>query len=164
MNQIAMYENHLENSARRPMTGDELTPQQKQAVGYFIRRLKLVSPAEFDRMVPSAEVRKEIQRDYAPYVKDFSRAHIDAGFDRLHTLRQQGDPEYKFLDIDKAIGLIQMAARQGVYSPRSGKFFIAKPDPEAQPKYLPDANRKTRTEAAREREMEKIRNLLGDVL
>lgn len=165
MNQIVKtdYHQRLQDATNGPMTSDQLSKRQRDAVGYFFRRLKLVSPAEYDRMVPTESTRTELQRDYAPYLKDFSKAHIDAGFDRLHTLRQQGDPEHRFLDIDKAIGLVQVAARTGVYSPRSGKFFIPKPDPEAQPNYLPDRSKEERCEAARERALAKVNALFNDL-
>lgn len=159
----AAQDQRLAASIRAPMTGDQLTEQERVAVAYFFRRLKLVSPAEYDRMFPTPDARKEAQRDYAPYIKNFTRVQIDAGFDRLHTLRQQGDDNHRFLDVDKAIGLVQMAARQGVYSPRSGKFYIPKPDPEAQPEYrLPNVTRKERAEEARNKAMAELATLFTE--
>lgn len=118
MKNIAQILNTREvDNVKRPMGADQLTLPEREAVGYFFVRLKMLDPMQFDNLMPDDKTERLIKREYAPYLRHLTRDKIDAGFAVIHDLRQQGDPEHKFLNIDKIIGVIcdRTTGRAGIY-------------------------------------------------
>ena len=64
----------------------------------------------YARPIPQTSV-LAFKRKYAPYIKDYERPEIDAGFHKLHILKQSGDHNFEFMDLDKIIWLIKEEAK-----------------------------------------------------
>lgn len=142
-------------TANRPMGSDELTPVQRDAVGYFFARLKTADPSQYAVLIPSDKTRIALSRTYAPYIKDFTRDQVDAGFDRFHKLRQGGDERFRWLNIDQVIGLIagtlkleaeENQAPAGIY-----KYF--------EPLALPDKTAEEKARKAGASELQKLKGM-----
>ena len=156
MSEISEYIKKVKvnQKSRAPVSSDQLTENQRQAVGYFFARLRSVDPVQYDAMMPDEKTEAITKREYAQHIMNFTKDQIDNGIDGLHTHRQQNDPDYKFLNIDKAIGLVannghKYASRAGIYK----EFPKALPEP---PEY------KTRRRKAGEAELEKLRGMFDD--
>lgn len=141
----------LNQSVRRPMGSDELTKDQASAVGYFFVRLKMLDPLQYDTMMPDTKTEGLIKREHAAYLKDLTREKIDAGFAIVHEYRQSGDPDFKFLNIDRIVGVIcgSTASRAGMY-----KLFS--------PIGLPDITAQERAKEAGAKELERLKGLFDE--
>lgn len=143
-------------TANRPVGSDELTPEQRDAVGYFFARLKTADPSQYAVLIPSDKTRVALSRTYAPYVKDFTRDQIDAGFDRFHKLRQVGDERFRWLNIDQAIGLVAgtLQLESEANKPPAGmyKYF--------EPLALPDKTAEEKARKAGVSELQKLKGML----
>lgn len=114
--------------AKVPVSSSELTPEQRKAVGYFFARLKMISSQQYDLLMPDSKTESLIKREYAPHLIAFTKNQIDIGLEAFHSLRQRGDPDYKFLDLDKIIGLIGCNGHKPGEQPPAG---IYKPFPKS---------------------------------
>ncbi len=90
----------------RPVSSADLTKDQRDAVAYFFYRLKAVDPLEFDRMMPDEKTASVVKREYAGSLIGIKKQQMDAGFAHLHERRMENDREFRFLNIDKIIGLM----------------------------------------------------------
>jgi hypothetical protein len=109
---------------KAPMGSDQLNDNQRKAVMYFFARLKMISPQQYDLQMPDEKTEQMVKKEFTPHVMNFNFEQIDKGLDLFHQLRQDGDPDYKFLDLDKVVGLIKNGgtkvgdvARAGIYKP-----------------------------------------------
>lgn len=149
----------------RPMGSDELSETQRDAVAYFFAHLKAADPSQHDVLIPDDKTSAVLRRFYAPYVKDFSREQIDAGFHRFHQRRQAGDPAFKWLNIDQLIGLTNGTlklenedhrAPAGIY-----KVWPSPYDPNSG-LALPDKTSREQRNAAARPHLDSLKGLLQD--
>lgn len=120
MKQITLQEKYLTRA--RPTASADLTKDQRHAVGYFFVRLKSVDPVQYDVLMPDEKTEAVIKREFAHYISKYTPAQIDLGMARLHKLRQDNDKDYRFLNIDKTIGLIKNDDKAG--APAAGTYKI----------------------------------------
>ena len=118
-----MSEITLSTFRGRPVGSDSLDKDQARLVGYFFFRLKACDPIEYDRMMPDPKTEAIIKREYAGYIAGLTRDKIDRGFAHWHERRQAGDSDYRFVNIDRLLGLINEAS-QGV---AAHKYFLPSP-------------------------------------
>lgn len=135
MNPIANIIDAPKELSRAPLSSSDLTKEQLGAVVYFFARLRTTDPVQFDTIMPDEKTESLVKREHSRYIKDFTKAQIDRGFDELHRLRQSGEKDFKWLNIDKVIGLISNPNADGnpagihkVFAP------LALPDKTAQEK------------------------------
>jgi hypothetical protein len=107
----------------KPIGSDQMTPDQAKLVGYFFFRLKACDPIEYDRMMPDPKTEAIIKREYAGYILSLNREKIDRGFAYWHDRRQAGDPDYRFMNIDRLLGLVNDSSA-GV---AAHKYFLPSP-------------------------------------
>ena len=120
---------------KRPMGSDQLTQDQRDSVGYFFLRLKTTDPGEYDRLMPDEKTEAIVKREYASHVMNYRRDKIDQGISDWHAFRQSGDPDYRFLNIDRVVGLISGAARSmALYKPFQPSLPESKSEKEARKK------------------------------
>lgn len=98
--------NELQVFRGKPIGSDQLTKEQRTAVGYFFARLKAADPIEYDRMMPDQKTEAILKREYAYYIASQSRESIDLGLTYWHEQRQAGNPDFRYLNIDRILGLI----------------------------------------------------------
>lgn len=106
MNEIGKIIDAPKALSRAPLSSADLSKEQLGAVVYFFARLRTTDPVQFDTIMPDEKTEALVKREHSRYLKDFTKDQIDRGFDELHRLRQAGDKDYKWLNIDKVIGLI----------------------------------------------------------
>ena len=97
--------------ARKPISSDMLTKEQREVVGYFFTRLRMLNAKQYDHIMHDEKTEKMVRREYASYLIEFSRDQIDIGFDGVHQLRQGGNRDYQWLDIDRIIGVIRCGGK-----------------------------------------------------
>jgi hypothetical protein len=139
---------------RRPMSSAELTEEQRNAVGYFFARLRLVNATQYDALMPDEKTEQITKREYAAHLIGFTQEQIDRGLAGLHEMRQMGHPDYRFLDINQAIGLI---AHGGVTEGNPAR--IHKP---FAPLQLPDKTAQERSKAAGARTLDSLKSLFPE--
>lgn len=125
--------------SRQPTTSQSLTEEQVDAVVYFYARLDMTDPTQFKTMFPDKKTEKLSKQEYAPHIISLSKKQIDGAFDQLHKLRQSGNPDYKWLNIDQVIGLCSDQAPAGIYK----MFPPALPEPEETKHKRKDLGRRT---------------------
>ena len=84
-----------------------LTQDQADAVGYFFARIRVIYGHQYQVNFPDESTEKFAKREYARQVCNISRETMDEGFDALHKARQETPDEWKYLDLDKIIGLVR---------------------------------------------------------
>lgn len=99
MNNVTIYRG-------KPVGAEMLSKEQRDAVAYFFFRLKAIDPAEYDRLLPDSKTERIVKREYAGSLIPLSKENMDAGFAYWHKKRQEGDPDFRFLNIDRVIGLM----------------------------------------------------------
>lgn len=137
--------------AKAPMGSDQLTKEQREAVGYFFVRLKAIDPTQYDTLMPDLKTETLLKREYAPYLKDYTKQQIDRGLEMLHRKRQEGDPDYRWLNIDSVIRLIEgkvcgEQAPAGIY-----RYF--------EPLGLPDKAAEEKARKAGASELQKLKGM-----
>ena len=90
----------------KPVGAEQLTKEQRDAVAYFFVRLKAIDPLEYDRMMPDETTERMIKREYASSIMCLTKDRMDSGFATLHKKRMDNEPEYRFINIDKILGLM----------------------------------------------------------
>ena len=120
MSEISIYRG-------RPVSSSDLTKEQRDSVGYFFYRLKAIDPLEFDRMMPDEKTEAIVKREYASSLIGIKKPQMDNGFAYLHDKRMSNDPDYRFLNIDKIIGLMH----EGASNAAQKIFTPSLPEPES---------------------------------
>jgi hypothetical protein len=128
MNDLTVYRG-------KPISSDQLTKEQRDAVGYFFFRLKAIDPGEFDRHMPDRKTESIIKREYAGSLMGMTKEQMDNGFAALHDLRREGHEDFKFLNIDRVIGLMYESGKTNqahkVFTPRLPESKEAKEERKA---------------------------------
>ena len=114
---------------RKPTGSAEMTKEQSGAVAYFYARLSTIYGPEYMRNFPDEKTEAISKREHGAYIMDFTKDQIDKGMDALHTSRQYGEEQYKWLNVDEVIGLVRSGGnitgdRVGAYKvfPRSHRL------------------------------------------
>lgn len=84
-----------------------LDQSQANAVGYFFARLRAIYANQYTVNYPDERTEMYAKREYARQICDITRERMDEGFEALHQQRQQNHEDWKYLDLDKIIGLIK---------------------------------------------------------
>lgn len=134
-------------AAGRPMGSQELSKEQRHAIGYFFVRIKAIDPLQYDTLMPDEKTEAVVKREYAPQLASFTTDQIDKGIQALHKERQAFNPEYKFINFDKVIGLIKNGGnvggvRAGLYSDMYDRSAPRLPEPEHQRRKRKEMGRK----------------------
>lgn len=95
-----------------------LTDEQIQIVGYFFARVRVIYGNQYAINYPDETTEKLAKREYAREICSVTPEKLAKGFDVLHKQRQTNPEAWKFLDIDKIIGLVKNGA-EGVSRPPS---------------------------------------------
>lgn len=95
-----------------------LTDEQIQIVGYFFARLRVIYGNQYAVNYPDETTEKLAKREYAREICSVTPEKLAKGFEVLHKQRQTNAEAWKYLDIDKIIGLIKNGA-EGVSRPPS---------------------------------------------
>ena len=137
------------SQVKKPMGSDELTRQEIDSVAYFFARVKMIDPMFYDLAMPDSTTEAIVKREHAVFVKDLTRDAMDIGFASLHALRQQGEPDYKYLTLDKIIGVICDSSTKpaGIY-----KYF--------KPAGIEDKTKREKDREIAKQEIEKIKSIL----
>lgn len=112
-----------------PIGSGELTKDERDAVGYFFIKLKATAGTQYDSMFQTPTILSVAKREYARHIIKYSREQIDKGFDRFRELKQDGEKDYQFVDIDKIIGLMKEGITNGS-SKMYQRFLPATPETE----------------------------------
>lgn len=136
---------HEAKPYKAPVSSDQLSKPERDAVAYFFARLKMISPQQFDSLMPDEKTEAMIKREFAAYIKGFTREQIDIGMDGFHRQRQLNNAEYRYLDIDKVIGLIRFGGRNPKEAVGAASHKILKPAL----RLTSDAEEKKRREAGK---------------
>lgn len=84
-----------------------LADNERNAVVYFFMKLKIADPRFYDQAMPDETTEKFTKREFSEFIRGFTKAKIDKGFFELNKLLAAGNPDYKFLTVQKVIGLIE---------------------------------------------------------
>lgn len=101
--------NNLVKYRGKPVSSEMLSKEQRDAVGHFFVRLKAIDPGEYDRLMPDPKTEVFVKREYASSIVGLTRRQMDDGFAAYHQMRREGDPDYRFLNIDRVLGLMYQA-------------------------------------------------------
>jgi hypothetical protein len=85
----------------------ELQPEQKDAIGYFFAKLRIIYGNQYLVNYPDEKTEAFAKREYARHIVEITREQMDEGFDLLHQQRQKNADEWRYMDVDKIIGLIK---------------------------------------------------------
>lgn len=136
---------------KRPVSSDQLTREQRDAVGYFFARLRLFNSTQYDALMPDEKTEALTKREYAQHLIGFSRERIDKGLNAYHEARQSGTKGFEFLDIDRAIGMVKHGG-----NPEGNPARIHKP---FEPLALPDKTAQERAKKAGEKELGRLKGM-----
>lgn len=127
---VASYAN-VQRFETKPLADNE-----RNAVAYFFMKLRIADPRFYDQAMPDEKTEKFTKREFSEFIRKFTKEKIDNGFVQLHKLLACGNPDYKFLTIQKVIGLIENGgAGEGVQVGAHRLFApLALPDLTAQAK------------------------------
>lgn len=151
ISEIPVNTNALTENKNAPVGAEQLDDDQLNAVIYFFTRLKMLDPIQFDSVCPDTKTEKLVKREYAIFICDLTKEQIDNGFNEYHAMRQSGDPEARFLNIDKIVGLSSKKVVSGDWHHRTAAY---KP---VRRLGLPDGTKKEKSKAAHKRAMEEMR-------
>jgi len=84
-----------------------LADNERNAVAYFFMKLRIADPRFYDQAMPDETTEKFTKREFSEFIRGFTREKIDKGFLNLHKFLADGHPDYKFLTIQKVIGLVE---------------------------------------------------------
>lgn len=84
-----------------------LADSERDAVAYFFMKLKIADSRFYDQAMPDETTAKLTKREFSEFIRGFTKEKIDRGFVALHKLLACNNPDYKFLTIQKVIGLIE---------------------------------------------------------
>lgn len=109
----------------QPVGPAPLSEQERDVVGYFFSRLRLIDPLFFDQVAPDVETERLVKREFANMLRRFSRAQVDAGLAGLKRAMSMRLADFRFLTVPKIIGLVECGgklpagdgdfARAGIY-------------------------------------------------
>ncbi len=134
-----------------PVGSEDLSHDQRQAVGYFFTRLKMADSIQYDIICPDSKTEALVKREYASYIANLSQQQIDYGFAKFHEFRQTGDQDFKFISIDKIIGLASGKEKAGKWQHGAAAY-------KAFPVLaLPDKGKKERAKEAHQKAMAELR-------
>ena len=104
-------------AVKTPIGSDQITKEQAGAVGYFFARLQVIDSGQYHQLIPDPATEQVVKREYAAHLMNFSKDQIDKGLAQFHQLRPQGNLDYKFMNVDRIIGLMNDSngARAGMY-------------------------------------------------
>lgn len=127
---VASYAN-VQRFETKPLADNE-----RNAVAYFFMKLRIADPRFYDQAMPDEKTEKFTKREFSEFIRKFTKEKIDNGFVQLHKLLACGNPDYKFLTIQKVIGLIENGgAGEGVQAGAHRLFApLALPDKTAEEK------------------------------
>jgi|GEM_PF-2488232 len=144
---------------KAPMGADQLTDNQRKAVAYTFARLKMITPQQYDLLMPDDKTEGLVKKEFTPHLMNFHKDQIDIGLDAFHRLRQQGDSDYRFLDIDKIVGLIITGGKAPSEVSRAGMYTEFKDRDE--PKQLTDEKQVHRRRKVASSEIDNMKSMLG---
>lgn len=130
-----------------------LADNERNAVAYFFMKLRIADPRFYDQAMPDEKTEKFTKREFSEFIRGFTKEKIDRGFLELNKLLAAGNPDYKFLTIQKVIGLIENGgASEGV---QAGAYRLFAP------LALPDKTAQEKARQAGAQELGSLRNLFG---
>ena len=94
--------NQAKAPARRPLTDDEI-----QQVGMFFARLRVIYGNQYLVNFPDESTEKFAKMEYARQICAIKPDRLSEGFQALHRQRQQNPQDWKFMDLDRIIGLVK---------------------------------------------------------
>jgi len=119
--------NQLANPSdvKRPTQSSELGEQQRRAVVYFFARVRAIDPQQYMILMPDEKTEQLIKQEFSAHVMNFTKDQIDKGMAAWHSLRQEDHKDYKFLNLDKIVGLI--ANGGNTHGQRAGLYRHVRP-------------------------------------
>jgi hypothetical protein len=84
-----------------------LADNERNAVAYFFMKLRIADPRFYDQAMPDETTEKFTKREFSEFIRGFTKEKIDKGFLNLHKFLADSHPDYKFLTIQKVIGLVE---------------------------------------------------------
>ncbi len=84
-----------------------LTPQERDVIGYFFFRLRLINPMFYEQIAPDETTERLVKREHAAMLRKFTREQIAQGLDGYKRLVADEHPEYRFASLAKIIGVVE---------------------------------------------------------
>jgi hypothetical protein len=117
---------HIDTIVNQPVKSQSdavFTDQEKDSTGYFFVRLKVCYPQQYNSQYPDEITERFAKREYARQFSGIGREKIDSGFNLLHSYRQKDPDGWRFIDVDKIIGLIKYGEFGGIERAGIHKVF-----------------------------------------
>lgn len=92
-----------------------LTQGQVDTVGYFFARVRVIYGHQYMVNFPDEATENYAKREFARQVCDIPREIMDKGFQALHRVRQDKPDEWRFIDLDRIIGLVKTGGEEAFY-------------------------------------------------
>jgi|SRR5690554_5379092 len=115
-------------ATQRPEAQAPLTQQERDVIGYFFFRLRLINPMFYEQIAPDEATERLVKREHAAMLRKLTREQVDTGLGGYKRLIAEGHPEYRFASLAQIIGVLE----RGGYAPdeiNTGRAGIYKTAP-----------------------------------